>query len=105
MPESSCSASVSTLAKVISGWPLEASSKIGPKVLQGPHHSAQKSTSVMPSLFTVASKSAWTKFIVANLINHLYYSLPLGRLCQNDTYNNHHTPEGLGQANQLPKPQ
>src|SRR5450755_2604938 len=55
---SSGSASVSTLPNTASAcWP-EARSKIGPNIRQGPHHSAQKSTSTMPSLVTSLKLSA-----------------------------------------------
>src|SRR5699024_5104442 len=53
---SSWLASVSTLPKVTSGCSSEVASKIGPKRLHGPHHSAQKSSRTMPSLPTVSWK-------------------------------------------------
>src|SRR5689334_6813968 len=52
---SSCCASVSTLANVMSGCFSEARSKTGANRTHGPHHDAQKSTRTMPSP-TVCSK-------------------------------------------------
>ncbi len=54
--DSACSASVSTLAKVMSVCCSEAASKTGAKERHGPHHSAQKSTSRMPSDEIACSK-------------------------------------------------
>ena len=53
---SSGSASVSTLANVMSACASEAASNTGPKVRHGPHHAAQKSTSTMPSSSMSSSK-------------------------------------------------
>ena len=44
---------------------LEALSNIGANILQGPHHAAQKSTKVIPSLSTNSSNSALVTFRVA----------------------------------------
>src|SRR5690625_1502753 len=63
-----CSASVSTLAKVISGLSSAAFSNTGANILQGPHQSAQKSTKTMPSLVTVSSKVSNVISVVANAL-------------------------------------
>src|ERR1035437_160125 len=55
---SDCSASVSTLPKMMSGWLTLALSKTGAKARHGPHQAAQKSTSTMSLLRTVCSKDA-----------------------------------------------
>lgn len=56
--ERACSASVSTLAKVISGYFSEAFSKIGPNIRHGPHQAAQKSTRTIPS-FKISASKVW----------------------------------------------
>jgi hypothetical protein len=49
----------------MSGWASDAFSKIGPNILHGPHHSAQKSTNVIPSPITASSKVSSVRLIVA----------------------------------------
>src|SRR5579875_2901860 len=53
---SSCSSSVSTLAKTRSGWATDAASKMGANIRHGPHQLAQKSTSTVSFDLTVSSK-------------------------------------------------
>src|SRR5690606_7977650 len=53
-----CSASVSTLAHVMSGCRLDAASKIGAKARHGPHHAAQKSMKTIPSFWIVVGQSS-----------------------------------------------
>jgi hypothetical protein len=66
--EISCSASVSTFAKVISGYYSEAAWKIGAKDRQGPHHAAQKSTTTMPLFSITPVNSALVTSTVAIVI-------------------------------------
>jgi hypothetical protein len=63
-PASCCSASVSTLPNVMSGFSAAACSNTGANILHGPHHSAQKSTNVIPSDVTVVSKFSMVKVLV-----------------------------------------
>lgn len=64
-PASCWLASVSTLAKVMSGLSSDADSNTGAKLRHGPHHAAQKSTRTMPSPFTVVSKVSSVSSVVA----------------------------------------
>jgi len=62
------SASVSTLPKTTSGCFSEAASKTGANCRQGPHHSAQKSTSRMSLVVTTCSKSVSVRVVVAMML-------------------------------------
>src|SRR5690625_4347976 len=75
----SCSASVSTFANVISGFCSDIFSKIGPNILHGPHHSAQKSMKTMSLPLTVSSKVSSVISVVATILLTLPPSVP-GRL-------------------------
>ena len=50
----------------MSGWRLDAASKIGAKARHGPHQAAQKSTKTMPSFWIVAGKD-WAVMAVVDM--------------------------------------
>ena len=59
------SASVSTLAKTMSGWAVDAFSKMGANMPHGPHQAAQKSTSTIPSPVTALSNVSVVSLCIA----------------------------------------
>jgi len=72
----SCSASVSILPNTTSVCFSAAFSNTGANILQGPHHSAQKSSSTMPGFSTISWKLSmviWTVLVPMRR--------PLGRRC------------------------
>src|SRR5262249_24537209 len=68
-PASSCSLSAFTLPKTTSACRSEAASNTGAKLLQGPHHGAQKSTITMSLAVTVCSKLSLLSSTVATVFS------------------------------------
>src|SRR5262249_41129743 len=75
---SSCCASVSTLPNTASGFASDALSKIGPNMRQGPHHSAQKSTSARSAPPITDSKFSAVSSTVAIDASSASKRYPLG---------------------------
>ena len=75
---SDCSTSVSTFPNTISGCFSEIASKVGANILQGPHHSAQKSTITMSLPMMVESKFSAVSSTEAMFLSYSKYKYPRG---------------------------